>query len=82
MQVSHGPSRVVLKQDQMFNGVQVFTATTYLGREELGDKVTDWMRSNPQKAVTEMVVAQSSDASHHCLTITVFYWEQLQRHGR
>ena len=44
-------------------------------RENLGEKVTEWIASNPQVDVREVVVTQSSDEAFHCLAITVFYWE-------
>ena len=58
-----------------FNGVKVFCATVAQERENLGEKVTAWMRKNPEKAVVETVVTQSSDEAFHCLAITVFWWE-------
>jgi len=60
-----------------FNGVKVFSATMFADRGMLGDKVTDWITNNPQRAVTDIVVTQSSDAEFHCVTISLFYKEQL-----
>jgi hypothetical protein len=57
----------------MFNGVKVFSATKAKEREQLGEMVTEWIRSNPANKVTETVVTQSSDSEFHCLTITLFY---------
>jgi hypothetical protein len=51
----------------------------YAERERLGDAVTTWLAARPQLKVTQMVVTQSSDASFHCLAITVFYWEPIAR---
>ncbi len=42
-------------------------------RGVLGEKVTNWMASNPKLEVTELVVTQSSDAAFHCIAISVFY---------
>jgi len=56
-----------------FNGVKVFSATMFADRDQLGEKVTRWVAENSQVDVTEMVVTQSSDASFHCIAITVFY---------
>ncbi len=56
-----------------FTGVKVFSATKAKEREELGDKVTLWLAANPNCAVQEKVVTQSSDREFHCLTITLFY---------
>jgi len=64
-----------------FNGVKVFSATMAQEREGLGDKVTNWIRANPQAKVVETVVTQSSDEAFHCIAITVFYWEELEQKG-
>lgn len=61
--------------DRRFNGVKVFSATMVADREKLGEKVTDWLGSNPSIEVRDMVVTQSSDEAFHCLAITVFFWE-------
>lgn len=61
--------------DRNFNGVKVFSATMVAERERLGEKITDWLRKNPQIDVRDMVVTQSSDEAFHCLAITVFFWE-------
>jgi len=58
-----------------FNGVKVFSATKAREREELGEEITQWIRSNPQIQILEKVVTQSSDREFHCLTITLFYRE-------
>jgi hypothetical protein len=60
-----------------FNGVKVFCATVAQERESLGEKVTAWMRKNPEKSVVESVVTQSSDEAFHCIAITVFFWQEL-----
>jgi len=56
-----------------FTGVQVFSATKAREREELGEKVTRWIKANPGVLVTDKIVTQSSDREFHCLTITLFY---------
>ncbi len=53
-------------------GVKVFSATMAKDREELGAKVTEWLKNSRVKALTS-VVSQSSDEAFHCLSITVFY---------
>ncbi len=64
--------------DKKFNGVKVFSATMAQERDQLGEKVTAWMRANPQCPLVETVVTQSSDEAFHCLTITVFYLEDVK----
>ena len=48
-------------------------ATKAKEREELGESVTRWLRSNGDLEVVDRVVSQSSDNEFHCLTITLFY---------
>jgi len=62
-----------------FNGVKVFSATMIRDRNELGDKVTEWMRANPHLTIVDYVVSQSSDNSFHCIVISLFYNETLKR---
>jgi hypothetical protein len=57
-----------------FNGVKVFSATMFQDRERLGDRVTDWIGRHPEITITDLVVTQSSDASFHCVAITLFFW--------
>ncbi len=56
-----------------FTGVKVFSATKAKEREELGESVTRWLRSNADLEVVDRVVTQSSDDEFHCLTIVLFY---------
>ena len=62
-----------------FNGVEVFSATMAKERATLGEKVTTWLRANPQAEVVDKIVTQSSDSEFHCLTITLFYAEKKRR---
>jgi len=57
-------------------GVRVFSATKAKEREELGESVTRWLRSNADLEVVDRVVTQSSDNEFHCLTIVLFYRER------
>lgn len=59
-----------------FNGVKVFSATMFGDRERLGDTVSGWISAHPHVDVVDMVVTQSSDASFHCVAITLFYNER------
>jgi hypothetical protein len=60
----------------MFTGVKVFSATKAKEREELGEKVTGWIREHKDYQVVDKIVTQSSDREFHCLTITIFYQMQ------
>lgn len=56
-----------------FNGVKVFSATLFADRDRLGERVSEWIATHPHNEIVDVVVTQSSDASFHCIAITVFY---------
>jgi hypothetical protein len=56
-----------------FTGVKVFSATKAKEREELGETITRWLRSNADLEIVDRVVNQSSDSEFHCLSIVLFY---------
>jgi hypothetical protein len=56
-----------------FTGVKVFSATKAKEREELGETITRWLRSNADLEVVDRVVTQSSDNEFHCLSVILFY---------
>ena len=56
-----------------FTGVKVFSATKAKEREELGEHVTRWLRSNADFEVVDKVVRQSSDNEFHCYSLIIFY---------
>ncbi len=58
-----------------FNGVKVFSATMAQERENLGEKVTGWIREHSNCQLVDTIVPQSSDEAFHCLALTVFHWE-------
>ncbi len=58
-----------------FNAVKIFSATMAQDRDQLGEKVTAWLRAHPGIEVVDTVVTQSSDEAFHCIAITVFYRE-------
>lgn len=51
--------------------VKVFSTTKH--RDELGNAVTSWIAANPDIQLERIDVRQSSDDSHHCLSIVLFY---------
>lgn len=61
-----------------FTGVKVFSATKAREREELGETVTRWLRSNADIEIVDRVVTQSSDDEFHCLTIVLFFRERVR----
>jgi hypothetical protein len=46
--------------DQRFDGVMVFSATTAERRERLGDEITTWLGKHPQRVPVDTVVRLSS----------------------
>jgi hypothetical protein len=58
-----------------FNAVKVFSATMFADRERLGETVSAWLANRPEIVLRDLRVTQSSDASFHCIAITLFYWE-------
>jgi hypothetical protein len=56
----------------VFDGVRVFTATKHFDRQELGDRMSDWIAMSGVEVV-DVIVRQTSDESFHCLSIVVFY---------
>ena len=71
--------QLILRKDKIFNGVKGFSATMVADRDQLGEKVTAWINANSARVVTDLVVTQSSDEAFHCIAITVFYHEEIQR---
>jgi hypothetical protein len=56
-----------------FTGVKVFSATKAKEREELGESISRWLRSNVDLEIVDRVVSQSSDSEFHCLSIVLFF---------
>jgi folate-dependent tRNA-U54 methylase TrmFO/GidA len=56
-----------------FTGVKIFSTTLARDRDALSERITRWLRENPQLEVVDEVVTQSSDKEFHCLTFTFFY---------
>lgn len=57
----------------MFTGVKVFSATKAKEREELGEIVTRWVKTNPDIEIVDKEISQSSDNEFHCLSVVLFY---------
>ena len=64
-----------------FNGVKVFCATMVAQRQTLGEAVTAWLEDararRPGFQIVNIEVRQSSDQAFHCISIIVFYNEDL-----
>ena len=79
MTASSGKSVKLNGDPRPFNGVKVFSATMAPERDNLGEKITVWLKDHPNVEVVDTIVTQSSDAAFHCVAITVFYAEPLRR---
>lgn len=66
-------------EERAFNGVKVFSATMVTDREQLGEKITDWIQNHQNCEVRDAIVTQSSDEAFHCIAITLFYWEDNEK---
>lgn len=56
-----------------FTGVKVFSTTLARDREVMGERITTWLKENPNVDIVDKEITQSSDKEFHCLTITLFY---------
>ena len=56
-----------------FTAVKVFSATMAAERDQLGEKITNWLHANQGVEVVDKIVTQSSDEAFHCLAITLFF---------
>lgn len=56
----------------MYSAIKTFSETKARERQELGNKVTEWIREEKPEIV-DTQVRQSSDNEFHCLSITIFY---------
>ena len=54
-------------------GLKVFSATKAKEREEISDRITEWLQANRNIEIVDKVVRQSSDHAFHCLTVVLTY---------
>ena len=62
-----------------FTGLKVFSTTLMRDREAMGERISQWLKDNPDLEIVERVVRQSSDKEFHCLTIALFYRERPKK---
>ncbi len=70
--VKNGNEPLDADDKNRFDTVKVFSATKHLERQNIGDVITAWIRSNPDLVIVDKIVTQSSDSEFHCLVITLF----------
>jgi hypothetical protein len=51
--------------------VKVFSASRVIDRNALGEKVQEWIASNPTAQISRVIVKQSSSGKGHCLSIVL-----------
>lgn len=56
-----------------YDGIELFSATKFQDRDNLGKKVSGWIQTNPSLKVVATVITQSSDEQFHCVCITLFF---------
>jgi hypothetical protein len=56
-----------------FSGIKVFSATKAREREEISDRINEWITANRNIEILGKDVLQSSDNAFHCLTIVLYY---------
>lgn len=61
---------------ERFTGVKVFSTTLARDRDQLSDRITNWLADHPEIEVVDKVVTQSSDKEFHCLSLTFFFRER------
>lgn len=76
---SSSTGTITLRKDVTFNGIKVFSATMMADRDQLGEKITQWIKEHPGLKITDITVTQSSDEAFHCIAITVFFYEDPRR---
>lgn len=69
-----------------FNGVRIFCATMVAQRHTLGEQVTAWLEdaraTRPGFQLVDILVRQSSDRAFHCISIVVFFNEDLGKENK
>ena len=61
-----------------FSGIKVFSTTLARDRDALSERITKWIRENPQVEIVDQEVRQSSDKEFHCLSILLFFRESTR----
>ena len=57
----------------MFDKVKVFSATKARDRQEMGERITEWLRKHQDGYdLVDTVIRQSSDREFHCLSFVLF----------
>ena len=58
--------------EHRITSIKVFSVTKARERDELGERVTAWIAANPGLQIVKTVLAQTSDARFHCLSMILF----------
>jgi hypothetical protein len=59
---------------QRIDAVRVFSCTKHAEREQLGERITSFIRQLPAGVtVVDKRVVQSSDAQFHCVSVVLYF---------
>lgn len=58
------------------NVIKVFSATKARDRDELGERITRWLRAHPNVEIADTAVCLTSDTEFHCLSIVLIGYEK------
>jgi hypothetical protein len=58
------------------------SATKADDRNQLGERVTEWIAAHPQYKIVDILVTQSSDNDFHCLAMSLFCFEDTRSKRR
>ena len=53
------------------NRLKVFSVTRREGRDDVGERIGEWIAANPRTEVLWARILQTSDRKFHCLTIVL-----------
>jgi hypothetical protein len=70
---ARGSSKTVM--DGPISVVKVFSVTKARDRDQIGERVGAWLRTNPHLEVRKAVVSLSSDSAFHCLSLVLICFE-------
>jgi hypothetical protein len=51
--------------------IKVFSVTKARDRDELGQRVTNWIAAHPELQILRTFVNQTSDSAFHCLSMVL-----------
>lgn len=59
-----------------YDGLKVVSVTTPARRARLSEELTAWLQTHADRRPVHVIVRQSSDRRHHCISILIFWRSQ------